>query len=174
MVDTDNFHSRRPDGDLSPHFQYKAAFEFAPESHGMLGAELSEVVVGVEVAEAQALVFGQGAHVGMEPPGDVRRPASETLDEITEFTHVSFKLCGRSAANFLVEFGRGLEAFRPGNRNPERNPLDQNAGKFLGRAAYDFLAHKHAMPITQVTDHLMSRHLSPSSLAAGLNRLQAP
>jgi hypothetical protein len=103
MVDTENFHSRRPHGDLSPRFQYQAAFEFAPESHGRLGAELSEVVVGVEVAEAQALVFGQRAHVWTEPPGDVRRPASETLDKITEFSHVCFQIVRAECRQF---FGR--------------------------------------------------------------------
>src|ERR1700730_9714174 len=113
---------------------------------------------------------GQGAHVGIGPPGDVRRPAREALDEIAEFTHVFLKLYGRSAANFLSSSGAAWKPLGQGIGAHSAIHLTRMRGSFWD-APRTIFSPINMRPITEMTDHLMSGHVSPSSLAAGLNRL---
>ena len=138
-----------------------------------LRAELAQVVIGMEIAEAHPFFVGEQAKVGMRASLGIRGLCGEASDRLEQVLHVGVELCRRSSANLLIQLGRGFESVGPGNGNPERGELEKSRRNALRHRGHDPLAKEHAIGIGQMTHHLMRGHLAPSSLAAGRDGLQS-
>src|SRR5215469_16116489 len=137
------------------------------------GAELAEVVIGVEVAEAHPFLLGHGAEVGMIGPTKISRVPRETVEEVNQFRHIAVKVARGCAFALLVDLRQCLEALRPRDRHPQAAPLQESTriGK-AGRRYHD-QSQVEFVSVAQVTDHLVRGHFSPATRTGGMNIVEA-
>jgi hypothetical protein len=137
-------------------------------------SELTQMMIRVKVGQAPPVRRGHLSQVRMRRRTmKIFRLTSKPVDQSVQGADILVKHCRPGSASLLVQFWRSLESPEPGDRSPQRRPLQQNP-----RIRNRYRAHRHqphVQPerIRQVTDHLVSRHLSPTALARGGDRLKA-
>jgi inner membrane protein len=138
------------------------------------GAELSQMMVYVQIAPAHPFSFGHRTEDRVRLPREIPRLARKAVQKAQQVLYIAFEDNRRRAALFGIHFGPCRCAVRPLEGNLQRDPFHKPAGHGDGSDGNPFrypwfFAHRHPEGIREVTDHLWRRHFSPSTRARRLN-----
>src|SRR5882762_6599109 len=81
---------------------------------------------------------------------------------------ILFKFDWRRTANVLIHLGSRRHAVGPWHGQVKRKPFQNISMKHVSRCADCFVSRTRFERVGEMTNHLMSRHFSPATLAIGV------
>ena len=138
------------------------------------GAELTEMMVGVEESPTEPFAFPHHAENWMHNAASARVIFAESPDENEQLGAIAVKVPGRGSSDALLDFRPRRKPSGPRNGRPQAAPFHQRPLHKSSREAGGPFAHARFKGIIQVANHLMNGHATPLSGTGKLNRSDTP
>jgi len=126
-----------------------------------LPAELSEMMVGVQIAPAKPVLSTHRTKDGVRG-GKASIRAPESLEDSQQRLPILIQPNGRRASQALLDFRPRPNAVGPLCWEAEGDPLDESPLEKSARGTHVLLTQSGQVGISQVAEHLLDRHPSPS------------
>jgi len=129
---------------------------------GASGAELTKVMVSVQVRPAEPCGLRHPAKNRMRRPGETLVTCCDGFEERLELSDVRGKLDGFGSPNLLIDFRTRRNSGWPPDRQVQRDPLHQRSLQKAAGIACSSLTDCNPARVAEMADHLVRRHLSPA------------
>src|SRR5687768_3292459 len=136
------------------------------------GAELAEVMVGVQIRPAQPGPCRHPAEDRMRGPEAAPVARRNALEQHHYLLHVRREVPGSRTRTLLVDLGARQDAGRPRQRQIQRGPLHDGLPERTRCGTHRLFTKGHPAGVREVADHLGRRHATPPALAVGPYRVQ--
>ena len=123
------------------------------------------MMIGVEIGPSHPRRMRHPAEDRMLRPLGISRACRHSFEQHGQLRDVASKLAWTRALTSLIDLRARFDARRPLQRKVQRRPFHKGSVEPACCRADALFGQRHAAGIAQMTDHLMRRHLSPSTSA---------
>jgi hypothetical protein len=129
-------------------------------------------MIHMQVAPPHPISFGHHPKNRMGTPAKIPGLPRESFQQTPKLRYIHVKLYRSRPANLLIHLWHRRNPVRPSKREIQCAPFHPCSPESSWFRSQSLLADHTPKRITQVTDHLVRRHLSPSPMAVDPHRSQ--